>query len=285
MSSPAYIEKFVAFVDVLGFKNLVAQSERNTGLPLSEILDVLAKLGDGTEREHFASRGPSCCPEAPRQAKNLDFRVTQISDCVIVSAEISPAGVINLVSHCWGAVMALLARGLMCRGYIKKGKIFHTKTQVLGTGYQDAYAAESGVSAFRREADERGIPYVEVDSEVAAYVDGQSDKCVKEMFGRMTGTDGDTVVLFPFKRLQHSFIIAGLGISFDPEKELIANNNLRSNIHRYKEKIWSFVDLVNPSAVSKANHYIGALDAQLVACDQTEQAIRDLTLPFGRPRR
>ena len=278
----AFTEKFVAFVDVLGFKNLVTESERGTGIPLAELLELLQKLGDGNERARFEKHGAGWCPMAPRIEKNLDFRVTQISDCVIVSSEVSPAGVINLVSHCWGAVIELLARGIMCRCYIKRGHVFHTDTQIIGSGYQEAYLAESKVSAFKREADERGTPYVEVDIEVAAYVQSQPDPCVKEMFERMVKRDGSTVVLFPFQRLHHSFIIAGSGHKFDPEKELKSNDNLRKILRRYKDKVMSFADPGNESAVAKSNHYIGALDAQLRACDETDRVIHMLSSPTGK---
>jgi hypothetical protein len=274
-----FADKFIAFVDVLGFKNLVTESEQGTGMPLPELLELLQKLGSGKERGRFDQYGPTCCPMAPRIEKNLDFRVTQISDCAIVSSEVSPAGVINLVSHCWGAVIELMARGLMCRGYINRGRIFHTDTQIIGTGYQDAYSAESRVSAFKREADERGTPYVEVDAEVTDYVEQQPDACVKEMFGRMVKRDGATVVLFPFQRLQHAFIVAGFGHKFNPEKELKSNDNLRKNLVRYKEKIRSFVDPGNPDALAKANHYIEALNTQLRACDETDRVIRMLSSP------
>lgn len=276
-----FSDKFVAFVDVLGFKNLVADSERGTGIPLPELLELLQKLGTGKERARFELHGPSCCPMAPRVEKNLDFRVTQISDCVIVSAEVSPAGVINLVSHCWGAVIELMARGIMCRGYIKRGQVFHTDIQIVGPGYQDAYLAESKVAAFKREADERGTPYVEVDAEVANYIERQPDACVKEMFGRMVKGDGEAVVLFPFQRLQHSFIIDGFGHKFNADKELQANDNLRKNLLRIKEKVWSFVNPSNKSVVSKANHYLEALDTQLRTCDETDRVIRMLGSPIG----
>src|SRR6267378_3569937 len=85
----------------------------------------------------------STMPFAARVRADLDFRLTQISDCVVVSTEISPAGVINLVNRCWGAVIRLLQNGLMCRGYITRGRIFHTETQVIGTGYQRAYQVRS----------------------------------------------------------------------------------------------------------------------------------------------
>lgn len=277
-----FSDKFVAFVDVLGFKNLVAESEHGTGMSLPELLELLQKLGTGKERAYFEERGPSCCPMAPRIEKNLDFRATQISDCVIVSAEVSPAGVINLIDHCWGAVIELMARGIMCRGYIKRGLIFHTDTQVIGSGYQDAYLAESEVAAFKQEADERGTPYVEVDAGVAGYIEGQPDGCVKEMFDRMVKRDGETVVLFPFQTLQHSFIFGGLRHKFNPENELLANDNLRTNLLRFKEKVSAFVDPSNKSAVSKAKHYLGALDTQLRGCDETDRVIRMLGSPSSK---
>lgn len=279
-----FANKFVAFIDILGFKGMVASSEAGTGIPLPELLELLKKLGDGSERAHFEIHGPTCCPMAPRIDKNMDFRVTQISDCAIVSSEVSPAGVINLVSHCWGAVIGLMARGIMCRGYIKRGHIYHTDSQVIGTGYQEAYAAESKVSAFKCEADDRGTPYVEVDSAVTAYIDTQPDACVKEMFRRMVKRDGDTVVLFPFQRLQHSFIIAGFGQTFDSDRELKSNDNLRKNIKQYKAKIAALVEPSNVAAQAKAKHYLRALDEQLLACDKTDEAINMLSRPFPRPQ-
>lgn len=278
----SFSEKFIAYVDVLGFKKLVADAEQGTGLPLQDLLQFLKRLGTGKERARFEQYGPSCCPCAPRVEKNLDFRVTQISDCVVVSAEVSPAGVINVVSHCWGAVIELLNKGIMCRGYIKRGNVFHTDTQVIGSGYQDAFLAEAKVSAFKREADERGTPYVEVDAQVSEYVESLSDPCVKEMFERMVKRDRDAVVLFPFQRLEHSFIVAGHGPRFDPEKERVSNQNLRTNIGRMKDRVWSFVGQANSSAVSKANHYIAALDVQLQACDKTDEVIRMLDSPAWR---
>ena len=270
-----FTDKFVAFVDILGFKQLVADAEQGKGLPLPDLLHLLEYLGTGKERASFDKYGPRCCPCAPRIEKNLDFRVTQISDCAIVSAEVSPAAAINVVSHCWGSVIELMAKGIMCRGYIKRGKVFHTDTQVIGSGYQDAYQAESRVNAFKREADERGTPYVEVDTEVSDYIAAQADACVKEMFSRMVKRDvDDAIVLFPFQKLQHSFIMAGFGHTFDPDKERVSNQNLRANIVRMKERVWSFVDQSNASAVSKAGHYIEALDAQLQECDKTDEVIR-----------
>lgn len=277
-----FSDKFVAYVDVLGFKNLVAAAEDGSGIALPELLDLLTLLGRGTERARFEQHGPTTCPQAPHIERNLDFQVTQISDCVIVSSEVSPAGAINLVSHCWGAVIELLSRGIMCRGYIKRGRMYHTDAQVIGSGYQQAFAAESQVSAFAREANERGTPYVEVDLDVVRYIDTQPDACVRTMFGRMVKRDSESTVLFPFQRLQHSFIVAGGGHKFDAERQRTSNRNLRTTIDKMKARVLSFVDPNNASAVNKAAHYIAALDAQLQACDKTDEVIDRLSSPAWR---
>lgn len=285
MSEMGFKEKFIGFVDILGFKKLVEAAERGTGMPLEEILGLVKELGVLEDRDQFVKYGPMTCPQSRCVQRDLDFRLTQISDCVVVSAEVSPAGVINLVEHCWGAVIKLLAKGIMCRGYITLGKIYHTDTQVIGTGYQEAYRKESLVTAFRHEADERGTPFVEVDTAVCDYVRDQGDSCVKEMFSRFVKEDGTVTAIFPFQRLQHSFIIGDyLGHEFDPEEERRSNRNMMSAIENMKEQIMSLVDQSKPDAFNKASHYIAALDAQLGICEETEKMIDMLETPFPRNR-
>jgi hypothetical protein len=265
--------KFIAFVDILGFKSMVEASEAGLGLPLPELLENLSKLGTRKDEDRFIKHGPTTCPQSKHIDRSLNFRVTQISDCVIVSAEISPAGVINLVSHCWGAVTELLMRGIMCRGFITKGSIYHQDGQVIGTGYQRAFAGESGVTAFKLQADERGTPFVEIDKAVCEFVERETDPCVREMFSRMVKTEEGTAALFPFKRLAHSFVVMGFGHQFDPDRERAANDNVRKLLHTVKERVRSYVDESNPKAVEKARHYLRALDAQLAICDKTDNMI------------
>jgi hypothetical protein len=264
-----FAEKVIGFVDVLGFSNLVAKAEAGDGIGLPQLLELLKAFGSPDERDKFAKRGPMICPQSSYNRKDLDFRVTQISDCVVVSSEVSPAGAISLLNHCWVAVIRLLQAGVMCRGYVTIGRIFHTDTQVIGTGYQRAYQAERNVTAFKREADERGTPFVEVDKIVCEYINNCGNACAKEMFSRMAKADGETVALFPFKRLAHSFVISGHR-DFDADKERRSNENVRTMINRFKDQVGIFVDKNNPAAVVKAAHYLRSLDAQLLVCDQTE---------------
>jgi hypothetical protein len=284
MSDIQFKEKFVAFIDVLGFKKMVQAAEAGTGMPLDKLLEILKTLGSPEERGRIGKHGPTICPKTQYLQRDLDFRVTQVSDCAVISAEISPAGVVNLACFCWGIVMGLLRSGIMCRGYITRGRVFHTDQQVIGSGYQRAFENEKNVTAFKREADERGTPFVEVDRTVCNYVKQSEDWCTKEMFSRFVKNDGVVVALFPFKKLAHSFIVAGWGHKCDPEEEKRNVQNMRVIIGQIKERVLGCVDPSNTDATKKAQHYILALDAQLAVCDQTDSFLKALAslFPSGR---
>jgi len=282
MEQVEFKEKFVAFIDILGFKGTVEKAEKENSAALPKILNNLKKLGSIEDNHKFTKYGPTTCPEAKYINKDLNFTVLQISDCAIISSEISPAGIINLVSHCWSTAMALLPEGIMCRGYITRGNIYHTQSQIIGTGYNKAYEKESkGITAFQRDADELGTPFIEIDKKLIDYIQECGDPCVNEMFSRLTKSDGVVSAIFPFQRLGHSFAI---GTNFNPEKEKKSNNVVRKWLLDFKQKIMTNVDVDNPSAVRKAEHYILALDEQLKICDKTDNAIENLSSPFpSRP--
>lgn len=268
-----YTDKFIAFVDILGFKSMVEASTQHMEV-LSELLAITAKLGDGSERANYEKYGPLTCPEAPRVERNLNFQVTQISDCAVISSEISPAGLINLVTHCWQVSIRLLQSGVLCRGFISRGLIYHDNGQVVGPGYQATLSSEHTVTAFQRRVDEVGTPFIEIDDDVVAYVAEQPDVCVKMMFDRLTKFDGSKVALFPFKRLNHDFIVGGIAGSFEPESHLKSVSNIRCWIAAMKKKINANVRNNDPRASEKAGHYLSALDAQLKELDKTESVIR-----------
>jgi len=265
--------KIIAFIDILGWKSLVQRAESGDGIPLSELVALLDCFGTRKERDTFKKNGPQCCPAAQYKARNLDFRLKQESDCAIVSAEISPAGVINLISHCWRTVYRFLEHGIMCRGYIKFGSVYHDERYIIGTGYQEAFDAEAKVTAFKSDADDRGTPFVQVDPEVVTYVEQCDDLCVKTMFSRMTRSDSAVSALFPIQRIKHYVTPeqpGGVGL---PSRQRESNRNVRQRIHRYRALVESLVDPSKPDAVRKSRHYLAALDRQLETCNGTDAAI------------
>ena len=51
--------------------------------------------------------GPPLCRNSGVINADLDFRVTQAFDSSVISAELSPAGIVNLTRYSWAIVMAV----------------------------------------------------------------------------------------------------------------------------------------------------------------------------------
>lgn len=269
-----FSDKFIAFVDILGFKEIVQQAEVGESRSLAEISELLADLGDPEDIDNYK---PSNCPDAPRIKANVDFQLTQISDCVVISTEPSPAGVINLLSYCWLASIKLLMRGALCRGYVTRGSIYHTAHQFIGSGYVSAYQNESKVAAFRHNDEEIGTPFIEVDHEVVAYVAEHPENYVKQSFERFTRRDGEFTVIFPFHVLAHDFIFGGPAGAFDAQKELEGVEHIRGVIGGLKKKVLASNLARDKKAQDKVAIYLRMLDHQLGISHTTEKFVRALS--------
>jgi len=280
MSEKDFKDKFIGFIDILGSKHMTKTAEAGTGMSVDKLIEMRRDLGTPKDREHFAKCGPTTCPESTYIKRDLDFQILQVSDCAIISAEVSPAGIINLVGHCWLAAMKLLTKGVMVRGYITRGSIYHEGNDLIGSGYEQAYFKEPYVTAFKRTADEQGTPFIEIAPIISIYVKDHGDSCVKEMFSRYVKEDGNDTAIFPFKRLAPSFSITGFGSPFDSQKVKESNQILRKQIKYSKCQVNNLVDTSNPDAVRKAEHYISALDALLRLCDEADAMIDRLSQPY-----
>jgi hypothetical protein len=274
-----YEDKFIAFVDILGFASAVENAEGEGSLSLAELRDATKLLGSDGDVEAIRTDGPTICPCAPRYARDVGFELTQTSDCVIVSAEVSPSGAITIVNQCYLAVFRLLENGLMCRGHVRRGKIYHRGHEFIGPGFQDAYKREGAVSAFKQDAEDRGTPFVELDPSIRDYVAECGDECVVEMYERMVKRDTEVDAIFPFNRLSN-FITIGAEARLDVAKEKNSINNLRRMINNFRSGITRHVDTSNESAVRKFRHYESALVAQLNECDRLDSMVDMLAASY-----
>lgn len=241
-------EKTIAFIDIIGFKSIVEKSEKGEGKSLNEILELLKK---------FKVRSNIDCPDRKLKSDDFDFVITQISDCAIISAELSDAGIVNLIEHCRSVVSSLMLDGIMCRGFITKGNIYHTENQVIGTGYQNAYVGEGKVSIFQ-QCDEK-TPFVEIDPKVRKYLDETEDLCIKNYIKLNTYSDDLHQAINPF-----SCLIRLADLSDKIEQ-----------LHRVKEIISSLkskISIISPDedrkAFAKSKYYHGFLNEQIKKCDE-----------------
>jgi hypothetical protein len=119
-----YRDKYVVFMDILGFKELVCDADQRSE-QRSKLLRILALL------KHTATANPHC-----------GLHLSQFSDCIILSADHSPAGLHDLLLSIDLIVSNLLQLDILLRGGIEVGGIHHDDDFVYGVGVNKAYKLE-----------------------------------------------------------------------------------------------------------------------------------------------
>ena len=160
-----YENKIVAFVDILGFKQLI---ETTKTLPerLKKIIDQIQylKAWDSTGPNKWTSQSLFSqddlvinAPSSEQDKYNIQDIVTctSISDCIIVSVPFDDGTfhqhLSALVSELSFIGSKLLLSGVAIRGAITVGKIIHAKSNLLlGPAYVEAYQLEENVAVYPR---------------------------------------------------------------------------------------------------------------------------------------
>jgi hypothetical protein len=277
-------DKFIAFIDILGDKNTVLAAEAAGG-DLARPFELRKALGSAEDAERIRLSGHSLCPAAPFVEKGLRFEVTRISDCVVVSAEVSPAGLITLISHCATAALRFVQLGALCRGAITRGSTYHEAGDFAGAGYLDALDREKKVAFRQVDASETGTPFIELAPAVVAYAEEQTDACVRTMFGRMTCSDGRYTAIDPFRALA-SKPAALIEFGFDPQKW--KDSVSRSlGYRRLTLAAYEAAELEAPQERDrqKVRHYKKGLEQAIAALEAKDARLDDMIatgrIPYG----
>jgi hypothetical protein len=130
-----YERRVTAFVDILGFGDLVLRADkkpelRNEIVSALELVNFVKQTGNGNQPP--------------------DLRAQNFSDSLILSSPADVEGfwqmMLSLDSLCWN----LLDLGLLVRGGVTVGNIYHTDETVFGAAVNEAYRLESKIAAFPR---------------------------------------------------------------------------------------------------------------------------------------
>src|SRR5262245_56036444 len=120
-----YEDRFVAFVDILGFKGLVARTvqspprvtpdEIEQALAVAPAVDLqgveIGRLGD---------------------LSDLELRRTCFSDCFVMSTEASEAGLVKLLLHLRAIASRLVRLHVLPRGGVTRGPLYHSEKAIFG---------------------------------------------------------------------------------------------------------------------------------------------------------
>lgn len=142
---PAYSERYIAFVDILGFRSIVA----NFAAQRAKIVPR-AFPGPLDVRELLRIVHKPSALDGVLNFEKADFRAQSISDAVAMSAAVNPEGLSQIFSAVRGLALRLLETGILIRGAVTKGRLWHDDEAVFGEGLVRAYDTESKVARYPR---------------------------------------------------------------------------------------------------------------------------------------
>lgn len=142
-NSLIYQERYVAFLDILGWEAAIEKSStdpelvKNMGISLQILFSqkkMIEWMHENDERDGW--------PGNPQ--------ITQFSDCIVISAQNDFSGKLFIEKSLNFITYSLLQNGLLIRGGVCIGSLFHKKDIVYGPGLVKAHKMESCDALFPR---------------------------------------------------------------------------------------------------------------------------------------
>ena len=124
-ASQNYKDRYCAFVDILGFRQLVAQLSVS-----GSHFDALHNL---LKRVHGTHSG------AALDIEETDFLAQSISDAVAISTRVNGAGLAQILSSLQSLALDLLIEGFFIRGAVVRAPLYHDQGMVFGEALVRAY--------------------------------------------------------------------------------------------------------------------------------------------------
>lgn len=148
MSAITFEDRAVAFIDVLGFSGLTssASTDAEALARLEQLVGLLESAVPALDAGVSASVPEPLIPQH-----------TYVSDSIILSAPLAVTleswshydGLAIVVMRAIQLTHAFASAGYLLRGGISIGKVWHTKSNIVGPAYIEAYRAEQSASAPR----------------------------------------------------------------------------------------------------------------------------------------
>lgn len=134
-----YEERFVAFIDILGFENLINQSfgpsRLITAAEIKEALKVPPPAGK--DQIVFTQIG---------DISDSGHRMKAFSDCIAITTLPTEKGLFHLVHHASVIGFNLFQMKILCRGGITRGLIYHDDDAIFGPAMNEAVNMEKRIA-------------------------------------------------------------------------------------------------------------------------------------------
>ena len=131
----SYQERYCAFVDILGFRQLIECLDEG-GNQFDALRSLLSRVHGARSERSLES--------------DSDFRAQSISDAVAISTQPTQSGLTEILSALQLLAVDLLVEGYFIRGAVVRAPLYHDDRMVFGKGLIQAYGFESEVAKYPR---------------------------------------------------------------------------------------------------------------------------------------
>ena len=135
-------ERIVAFIDILGFKNIVEESLKSNEVAenLHNALDTIYRLKAENDN-----------PYNTYSQRNFGVEISTFSDCVVISYPIThKGGLFEIIIDLIHLQLELALNNVLIRGGLSIGYIHHSEKMVYGPAMNKAYKLESEIAKYPR---------------------------------------------------------------------------------------------------------------------------------------
>lgn len=131
-----YEEKIVCFIDILGFKKIIDESKEGRLDKLKSIYKIYSEF---REENSLAEKAFA------------RIFTTQFSDSMVFSMPLTHQdGAFSFITRLRFLLMRFAAEGILCRGGIAFGELYHDDEIVFGPALNEAYTLESEIAKYPR---------------------------------------------------------------------------------------------------------------------------------------
>jgi hypothetical protein len=130
MVRAVYEDRAIAFIDILGFTELIRSNQ------VSKIIGTLRLIRSHVKRIENLKRTP--------------VQTSTFSDTVVLSVKRDDEGIPYVLYLTAALVGELFLRGIFCRGAITSGQLHHRGNSIFGQALIDAYQIESRLAVYPR---------------------------------------------------------------------------------------------------------------------------------------
>ena len=140
LPEPSYEERYCAFLDILGFGELIGDLQRG-GIKFQDVRELLHTVNSPPHERTATTKFGFYA---------ADLRHQSISDAMCISATATGPGLMHLLLYLRGLALSILHKGYFTRGAVVKGRIYHDDRMAFGEALINAFTFEQTVARYPR---------------------------------------------------------------------------------------------------------------------------------------